>query len=62
MKIVKTFQMELKDGQVLTLDVSDVLLDKVKETFMLESTDAVSDTHLKYFIVSSMKNALETSG
>lgn len=62
MKIVKTFQMELKDGQVLTLDVSDVLLNKVKDAFMLESADAVSDNHLKYFIASSMKNALETSG
>ena len=58
MNVSKVVHIDLK-GQHLTLEVSDTLLDKVKETFMLDSIESVTDAQLKYYIVSSMRNAIE---
>ena len=59
MKIAKVIQMKLK-GQTLTLEVSDKLLQKVKDTYMLDSTEAVTERHVQYYIISSMKNTLDS--
>ena len=61
MNVAKVIQIDLKD-QMLTLEVSDKLLQRVKEAYSLNSLEEISERHLKYYIVSSMKNALETKG
>ena len=49
----------MKNGLVAEIDVSHELLERVRGTFQLQSVDQVSDSHIKYFLASSMKNALE---
>lgn len=49
----------MKNGLIAEIDVSQELLERVRSTFRLQSTDQVSDSHIKYFLASSMKNALE---
>lgn len=51
--------MELKDGRVLTLEMSGAMLDSIKEIFNLDSDDDVTERHVKYYLISSMKNTLE---
>ena len=61
MNVAKTIQIDLKNGQLLTLDVSDALLEKVRDSFMLESRESVTEAHVKYYITSAMKNTLEAA-
>ena len=61
MNVAKVIQIDLKD-QMLTLEVSDELLQRVKEAYNLNSLESISERHLKYYIVSSMKNALVSKG
>jgi hypothetical protein len=48
----------MKNGLIAEIDVSHKLLEQVRSTFQLQSSDQVSDSHIKYFLASSMKNAL----
>lgn len=59
MNVCKTIELELKSGQVLTLDLSDVLLERIRSTFELESSDQITERHIKYYLISSMKNAVK---
>lgn len=61
MQIAKTIEIELKDGQVMTLDMTPDLLRNIKSTFMLNSDDEITDRHVKYFLTSALKNMLEAS-
>lgn len=54
----RTIELQLKNGYIAELDVSHELLEQVRDTFQLQSSDQVSDRHIKYFLASSMKNAL----
>lgn len=59
MLTARTFELQMKNGLVAEIDVSHELLERVRGTFQLQSVDQVSDSHIKYFLASSMKNALE---
>lgn len=59
MQVARQVEILLKTGDVLTIDVSDRLLESVKQKFELSSGEHVTDKHLKYYLVSSLKNALE---
>lgn len=59
MNIAKTIELNLRGGQHLTLDMSSDLLDKIKEAFGLASDADITERHVKYYLTSSMKNALE---
>lgn len=61
MEAIKQFCIELKSGDVLTVDVSEKLLSQIKKSFELSADDQVTDRHLKYFLVSSMNKALEAA-
>lgn len=61
MNISKVIQIDLKD-QMITLEVSDKLLQKVKDAYGLNDLNEISENHVKYYIVSSMKNALKSRG
>lgn len=60
MNIVKTMQINMRSGRVMTLELSDTLLNRVKDTFMLSSDDEVTEDQVKYYIASSMKNLVRT--
>lgn len=60
MKVAKIIQMDF-GGNHVTLEVSEELLRMTKEAFQLDSIESVSDRHLKYYLTSSLKNALEGS-
>jgi hypothetical protein len=57
----KTVEIHSKSGTLISLDLSEELLRKIMSSFELESLDQISDSHVKQFLVSSMKNALEVS-
>jgi len=59
MQVQKVIEMELKDGRVLTLEMSGAMLDSIKEIFNLDSDDDVTERHVKYYLITSMKNTLE---
>lgn len=59
MQISRQVSIQLKTGEVLTIDISDKLLSQIKNSFDLTSDDQVLDKHVKYFLASSMKNFLE---
>lgn len=59
MNVSKIVEIELKDGRVVTLEMSDKLVKSIQETFNLASQEDITDRHIKYYLVSSMKNALE---
>lgn len=53
-------QINMRSGRVMTLELSDTLLNRVKDTFMLSSDDEVTEDQVKYYIASSMKNLVRT--
>jgi hypothetical protein len=59
MQVAKTIEIDLRDGQVMTLDMTPELLKNIRSTFMLESDDDITERHVKYFLTSALKNMLE---
>lgn len=59
MNVVKQIEVHMKSGDVMTIDVSDRLLESVRQAFDLPDGSQVTDRHVKYFLASSMKNMLE---
>ena len=59
MQVAKTIEIVLRDGQVMTLDMTPDLLKNIRTTFMLESDDDITERHVKYFLTSALKNMLE---
>lgn len=60
MQIVKTVEILTKNGSLLTVDVSDVLLERIREAFGLVDYSQVESRHVEAYLVTSMKNALKT--
>ena len=60
MQTIKTVEFSLKDGQIVTLDISDKLVDQIITAFNLKSFEEISEEHVKRYLVSGMKRALET--
>lgn len=61
MEVTKSIDVRLPNGLVATIDMSQQMLERVMTTFMLEDPDMITENHVKYFLASSMKNALETT-
>jgi hypothetical protein len=59
MQVAKTIEIDLRDGQVMTLDMTPELLKNIRTTFMLESDNDITERHVKYFLASALKNMLE---
>lgn len=62
MQVAKTVDICTKNGDVMTIDMSDVLLQKIQEAFGLAHANDVSPRHVEAFLISSMKNALKEHG
>jgi hypothetical protein len=61
MNVVKRVELRMKTGDVMTIDVSDRLLENVRQAFDLTDNSQVTDRHVKYFLASSMRNMLEVT-
>ena len=61
MEVTKSINISLPNGTVATIDMSQQMVERVMSTFMLENPDSITENHVKYFLASSMKNALETN-
>lgn len=47
----------MKSGQIASVEISAQLVEKVREAFNIENISGVTDAHIKYFLIASMKNA-----
>ena len=54
----KTAEIKLKTGEIMTIEMSPVLVNSIVELFGLSCHDEVTDKHVKYYLASSLKNAL----
>lgn len=59
MNVVKTVEFSLRDGQVVSLDMSDRLVEQIITAFSLGSPEEISERHVKSYLASGMKKALE---
>lgn len=59
MNVTKTVEFSLRDGQIVTLDMSDKLVDQIISAFDLNSADEISEGHVKSYLANGMKRALE---
>lgn len=59
MKIAKTVQIDLKNGDVVTLDMTEKLVKQIEEAFGLENSESITEEHVKHYLVSGMRKALE---
>lgn len=57
---VKRIEMEMGNGLLMELDVTQELLESVRAAFGLDCLGDVAEDHMKQFLISSMRNALET--
>ena len=61
MEVTKSIDVSLPNGAVATIDMSQQMVERVMSTFMLQDPDLITENHVKYFLISSMKNALEAT-
>lgn len=61
MEVTKSVDVKLPNGAIATVDMSQQMVERVMSTFDLEDPDMITENHVKYFLASSMKNALETT-
>lgn len=59
MNVMKTVEFSLRDGQVVSLDMSDRLVDQIITAFSLNGPEEISEGHVKHYLASGMKKALE---
>jgi hypothetical protein len=59
MNAVKTVEFSLRDGQIVTLDMSDRLVKQIVSAFSLRGPEEISENHVKSYLASGMKKALE---
>lgn len=59
MKVAKTVQIDLKNGDVVTLDMTEKLVKQIEKAFGLENSESITEEHVKYYLASGMKKALE---
>jgi hypothetical protein len=60
MEVNKSIDIRLPNGTIATIDMSRQMVEKIMSTFTLEDEDMITENHVKYFLASSMRNALET--
>lgn len=59
MQIAKTVDIRMKNGSLLTVDLSHVLLERIMGAFGLTDPSRVEPGHVEAYLVTSMKNALK---
>ena len=59
MQVVKTIEILTKSGSLLTVDLSDVLLERIKAAFNLNDLEQVESRHIEAYLIASMRNALK---
>ena len=57
----KTVQFNLKDDLIVTLEMTPRLVEDIVRAFELKGPDEMTTTHVKYYLASGMKKALEAS-
>ena len=50
----------MRNGSLLELDVTKELMESVRSAFCLSDISDVTDAQMKHFLISSMKNSLES--
>jgi len=58
-RFVKKVEFEMRNGDVMELDVTSSLLQSIKESFGLNDLCEVDDEHIKSYLVASIKKTLE---
>lgn len=58
--VAKVFNFPLRSGEEVTLEVTHKLLQDVAQAFDID-VNSVSENHMKYYLVSSMKKVLESN-
>lgn len=59
MQSVKSVKLFMKNGDELIIDLSEKLVNEIANTFQI-NPELVNDNHVKYYLASSMKKALES--
>ena len=61
MEFKRKIELELNSGKVVELQMTQLMIDKIKDTFKLESEIEITSAHIRDFLISGMKNAIESS-
>ena len=56
---MKSVEIELKSGDILTIDMTQKLVDCIKNAFCLSCEEEITESHITNYLISSMKNTLE---
>lgn len=59
MQAAKTIELSMKSGEILTLEMSDILIAQIRDAFSLASINDVTEQHVKRYLVSAMRKTLE---
>jgi hypothetical protein len=59
---VGKIELELKDGTLVELDMTQKFVDSVRKTFDLSPLQEITEQHVKYFLAGAIKNAVEQTG
>lgn len=59
MEFSRIMKMSLRDGRELELQLTPQLLENIRSVFNLPTVDDVGDIHVKEYLVSSMRVALQ---
>jgi hypothetical protein len=59
MEFSRVLEIELKNGQVVHLQLTEAFIDKVRKSLLLTTEEQITERHIKAFLVSSMQRALE---
>jgi hypothetical protein len=62
MQFSKTMELQLKSGQSMEIQMTPLLIEKIKSSFSLNSVDDITEKHVKYYLAISMKNMLSEAG
>lgn len=61
MEIAKTLELQLKSGQIMSIEMTPALLERIRASFSLDDGQDVTDNHVKYYLAISMRNTLTES-
>ena len=60
MEFANTIKFQLNSGNVVELQMTQKLVDQIKEAFSLKDEKEITEKHVKYYLVNGMKNAVES--
>jgi len=56
----KTIQLDL-GNRIVELQMTPQLVDMIVKSFSLSSPEEITESHVKYYLINGMRNALETT-